>query len=220
MTHCSRLSILSIVALVLLVSTVAAEDLSQKEFGFKVGIGSATQSGSGIYSEDHSSILALGGGVFGRFFLSNGLIAIQPEALILQNGVKHPDSEYPFGDTEAEYKLTYLTVPVLVAYSFPTSGQVSPNVFAGPMVGFLMSAKRTESGNGFDEETDFKDDVKSVHFGVTFGAGISIAIGQRGKLMLDGRYDLGLSNILDDNSGESIKNRSLRLFAGYAFGIM
>lgn len=59
--------------------------------------------------------------------------------------------------------------------------------------------------------------TKSVDFGLQMGLGAAISAGP-GKLIVDGRYNLGLSNI-SDVKGENIKNRGFVFSLGYAIPI-
>ena len=56
--------------------------------------------------------------------------------------------------------------------------------------------------------------TKSVDLGLQMGAGIAIPAGP-GKVIVDGRYNLGLSNISDEN-GMNVKNRGFAISLGYA----
>ena len=48
---------------------------------------------------------------------------------------------------------------------------------AGPQIGFLMSAKMKAESGGDSEEIDVKDDLKSIDFGINFGAGYKLENG-------------------------------------------
>jgi len=73
------------------------------------------------------------------------------------------------------------------------------------------------SSGGESYSADFKDYVKDTDFGLTFGIGLGKKIGS-GKLVLDVRYDLGLTNIGEDmQEGQSVKNKSWLFMLGYYF---
>ena len=115
-------------------------------------------------------------------------------------------------DEGEKLKLDYLEIPVLVKYMIPTEGKISPCFFAGPAVGMLMSAK-------YGDE-DVKDFTKSIDFGVAFGAGVDVAMGEKGKLTFDARYTLGLANIVDEEGvDDKVKNANISFMVGYSFPI-
>ena len=81
---------------------------------------------------------------------------------------------------------------------------------AGPQIGFLIKA---EAGTD-DVSVDVKDDFKSIDFGFNFGTGYKLESG----LNFAARYNLGLSDISDDNeSNIKVKNSVFQLSVGYTF---
>ena len=61
--------------------------------------------------------------------------------------------------------------------------------------------------------------VSLVHFygGLTFGIGLGEKIGS-GKIVLDVRYDLGLTNVAEGmEEGESVKSKTWLFMLGYYF---
>lgn len=77
---------------------------------------------------------------------------------------------------------------------------------AGPELAFKVGA-----------EDDFTDEaIKSMDFGLGIGAGYELPMG----LMFDVRYNLGLSNIAEEDvfgDGVEIKNTGIQLGLGYRF---
>jgi hypothetical protein len=130
---------------------------------------------------------------------------IQPEVLYTQKGAKYDE-----GGAEATVKLDYVEVPVLFKGRFG-SGGVKPSVFAGPAVGFKVSAK-TE----FDGEEEDIEDVKGTDFGIVFGAGLDLAAGP-GSFIIDARYTLGLTTLDDSPDPGDVKNGVWSFSVGYTF---
>lgn len=175
--------------------------------GFKVGVTMANLTGDfkEFFEVDAKMKIGFAAGGFLTYSFSP-TFAIQPEVLYCMKGAKADTDE---GE---KIKLDYIVVPILLKYSFPTEGKVAPSLFAGPEVGFLMSAKA--------EDEDIKDDLKSIDFGIAFGAGVDFAM-ETGKIMLDARYTLGMTNLPDfeedEESDLSIKNATIMVTLGYGF---
>ena len=103
--------------------------------------------------------------------------------------------------------LSYLTLPVLVKYSFEDAGF---GAYLGPQIGYLLSAKIKEGG----VTEDIKEDVKSTDFSGIIGVEYFLPMG----VGLSARYQLGLSNVAKDTEDEgSVKNKALTFTLGYRF---
>lgn len=126
--------------------------------------------------------------------------ALQPEAFYSTNG-----ANYKSGPLDTRYNLGYIQVPVLLQYMFLNGIRVQ----AGPQLGFLVNAK-SHSG---DLKEDFKDDLKTVDFGLTTGA--SYLVPKTG-FGFDARYNIGLSDINKDGNIKS-SNRGFQLGVFYLF---
>lgn len=127
--------------------------------------------------------------------------AVQPEIQYSLQGSKNT-----FGNVETKYNLGYVNVPVLVQYMWDNGFRLQ----AGPQAGLLISAKAKTDNNTID----FKDELKPIDFGVSFGAGYihpSTGIG------IDARYNLGLTNIYKTGDVKST-NRGFQLSIFYIFG--
>jgi hypothetical protein len=102
-------------------------------------------------------------------------------------------------------KVDLLQVPVLVRYVIG-GGSTRPVLFAGPAIAFKLAASMEAGVPGgyragdFDLVTDIGDDVRSTNFGLVFGVGADIDAGS-GQIVLDARYDLGLTEVFEDAAG-------------------
>jgi hypothetical protein len=70
-----------------------------------------------------------------------------------------------------------------------------------------------------DVEVDLKDTTKSVDFGLIFGGGLDMPVGQGGqKVGFDIRYNLGLTDINDDETDTTkFKNGTLTVMGSFSF---
>ena len=93
------------------------------------------------------------------------------------------------GGAELELKLEYFEVPMMVKFDLGTS-DTKPYLMVGPTIGFNMSAKLKAA----ELEVDIKEDIESVDFGVGFGAGVNVPMGNN-SIFLEARYALGLTDI-------------------------
>ena len=109
---------------------------------------------------------------------------VQPELLYSIEGAK-------------DAKLNYLRIPIMGKYYVADGFSVQ----AGPEIAFKIGGDDT-----------IKDGVKSLDYGLGFGAGYELESG----LMFDARYNLGLANIADD-SDVTVKNVSINIGVGYRF---
>lgn len=185
------------------------------KFGAKAALNVSTISGD---VEETSSLIGFQVGGFAEFKLSEKF-AFQPELMYSAQGGKESYTEaYDFMtvSSEATYKLSYINLPLMLKYYATPKLSVE----FGPQVGFLLSAKQdyeatfslfgeTESESGSE---DIKDDMESIAFGLNFGAGFDITENITAGL----RYNLGLSNIADDED-YTVKNNVLSVSVGYKF---
>jgi hypothetical protein len=131
------------------------------------------------------------------------VFAVQPEALFTMKGDKE-EADGASGST----KLNYIEVPVLARASFMQDASAHPSIFAGPSVGFNISAKAEAEDETGSMEADIKDQVNPIDFGVVVGGGLDIPFSEgKNSVGLDVRYTMGLNNINDsDGSTSDIKN--------------
>ncbi len=134
---------------------------------------------------NRKALLGFAGGAFAQFALGP-MVAIQPEAVFSMQGAKfsHPTEE-------ASLKINFIQIPLLVQLRFGAEDSPKPMIFAGPQFGLLMGCKFAFNG----QSEDCKDDLKSTDVGLVLGAGVSLPMG----LTIDGRYNLGLTKIFDDD---------------------
>ncbi|UCD83663.1 MAG: PorT family protein [Deltaproteobacteria bacterium] len=233
-----KLFVIIIVALVAVFIISSASVYAQEvSAGMKAGVNIAT-----LYGDDVDFFLGTfdkkvkTGVSFGAFITYdiNDIFAIQPEFLVTKKGMKVEGNyieddfyydEYYYYKVKGTISFNYLEFPVLAKISIPNEGSVQPNIFFGPALALMTSAKMTsnlEMGS-----FDISDEIKSFDFGLVFGAGMDVDLGIA-KLTFDGRYTLGLISVddsladlfllNDDSSGNlDIKNSVISIMVGYGF---
>lgn len=160
----------------------------------KAGINISNQAIKGINGE--KSKVGFQGGLALNIPTGPGGFSVQPEINFVTKGTK-----FKVGNKEQNYNFNYLEIPVMAKYSF---GPVYVN--AGPSIGFQTGKdKKVKAAYG---------KTTSVDFGLQMGAGVAIPAGP-GKLIVDGRYNLGLTDIADAKSINA-KNRGFAISLGYA----
>ena len=118
-------------------------------------------------------------------------------------------------DFTMTFKTDYIQIPILAKFNLSTKNNVKPNIFIGPALGINLNAKYEMEVVGQTIEGDMKDfgmDIKSTDFGLVFGAGVNF-----GKISVDARYNLGLSDIPDTEEDVDIKNSVISIMLGYSF---
>jgi hypothetical protein len=153
------------------------------------------------------------GGLFFTYQFSN-MFAIQPEAYYTMKG-----ATYSEGGADLTISLDYIEVPILVKFIIPIQGSnIKPSIFAGPAIGFNMTAKSKVEFEGESQENDFKDETKSTEFSLAFGGGIGFPVGN-GELGVDIRYILGMSTFDDSSDPWDLKNNVINFNLYYGFNL-
>jgi hypothetical protein len=164
---------------------------------------------------DKGTRVGFAAGAFAEFELGSRW-AIEPQLLYVQKGAKYSGtlSDPDLGDVDVSTSLNtdYIQIPVLFKAEFRNpSSTVTPSVFVGPAFGFNIGCSiSADAGDLGSADADCDDDtVKSTEFSAVFGAGIEF-----NRFSLQGRYDLGLSEIAE---GADVKNGGFLITLGYAF---
>lgn len=179
-----------LIVVLLAVGTQAAFSQAQFAVGLKAGVNVSKLNSDDLES---SSITAFHGGAFCLIKLT--AIGIQPELLFSQQGTKLDDVS---GDPQ-DLKMSYMTIPVMVKFYLPGGF----NLQAGPQFGFLNSAEL--------EGTDYKDSFKNSDLSANVGVAWDAPFG----IVLDARYNIGLSDIGDDPALPEIKSGIFQFSVGY-----
>lgn len=181
----------------LLFSTVV---LAQSpSFGLKGGINISRL--TDVPNVNWNSRLGFNVGGLAHIHLSDQ-VGLQPEVVYSSQGAK-----YTIGNgVEHSLQLNYINVPVQLQYMFDNGFRLQ----TGPQVGFLVGVSDKVNGQetGFFSSEDFKD----IDFAWSFGLGYLSHSG----FGVDGRYNLGLSNINKDGTN-TLKNNVIQIGLFYLF---
>ncbi len=197
---------------------------SQSEWGLKTGIVRSRAGFSGdLPYINIESLNTFSLGAFVSFFFIKNQLGIQPE---IHYSIKGFDVvEEDLGqEISSKYKISYIEIPVLIAYKFPLKGRLKPGLVLGPYVGFANKAMEVQTAFGSTEKRELDDNLKKTDFGLVFGANVRYRLGSV-NVLLSVRYSLGLVNIsrnimevsYDFGENDTIKNRALSLSLGVAF---
>lgn len=177
----------------LLVMGVRAQDIT---VGPKVGFNVSNVSDSDLNSKFSFHI-----GGFAEFKMSD-FWAIQPELLYSRQGAADK-----INGTKVKLRLNYLSIPVLAKLRVWDHLSVD----LGPELAFALNGKRKAKDGG----TTVKTSVDKNAFALNLALGVSY---NWDDLMFSARYNLGLSNALDEDVYGDNKNHVFQMSVGYRFG--
>lgn len=207
---------------VLGISAIKAQEINsfksafdKKKFyiGMKQSMGIANISGLKKPSGDSkiSPIFSHASGLYGGYKL-NDAFSLQAELLASQQGVC---IESKNDDSKIYSKATYLSIPFLGQYTFPSGVYIE----AGPQFSFLAA-----SSINLTNHPEFREGTVSYNFNNekspfnTFDLGLALGAGyhfnERWNANL--RYTQGLSKVFKDVK-ESTKNSQFQVGVGYTF---
>lgn len=187
----------------------------QVGFGLKGGVDFTNMGGDFFSVFGANSKIGFSGGLFFDFELDNDF-SLQPEISFVQKGLKINDVYLTFpspsGPFNYSYNIDYVEAPVLLKLNTNLCPSIDGNIFVGPFLSFLLDARNSFAGQNFPAFLNYAPYTNYVDFGLTLGAGLEI-----GKVMIDVRYDFGLTavdqkNIMITNAGQ---NDSFCIQVGY-----
>lgn len=206
-------SILFIAVVLFALTSVSAQEYVM--FGAKGGVNFSTFSGDGSNAFNDPD---------GRTSFHLGLLAeipvterfsVQPE--VLYSGQGYDIAERDNGN-DIEYQLDYINIPVIAkVYIFEGLA-----LEAGPQIGFLVNSEIDGDPGSVNNENTIsldEDQFNKVDFSLAVGASFKF----RGGIFVNGRYNIGLSDIYDDSftnnllSGADAKHSVVQLGVGFMF---
>ena len=124
----------------------------------------------------------------------NIYIRLEPMYLKRGGGLQ-TDIPFDLPNIGLTVEFSYIELPLLLKAEFGDA--VRPYILAGPTFGYLLDSHVAVEALGIGIRCSIKEITKTFHPGFTYGAGIRYPIGDF-CLFLEGRYTLGLSNIIED----------------------
>jgi hypothetical protein len=166
-----------------------------------------------------------GFGIYGTLKLSPKF-SLQPELLfkdprgadkVPADTFDNPNLEPLLENATVSAKLAYVSVPILLKY------YLKPNFSLGfgPQFGYLSSARKEYVAQVYSEnDLIYKEDIKSKlnNFDFALAFNVEYKLPMKRAIHIGLRYYLGLTDILKDNSGDSVKNSVIQINLGIPVG--
>jgi hypothetical protein len=219
-----RLSYALNLTLILLLFFSLGPHLSEAQkvtVGLKGGLSQST------FVDNSSAGFATGvtGGGYFRYDI-NPAFSVQTEAIFNFKGAdaKSGDLSAPFlRDLSGEYEIRYLEFPVLFKLNAPLGKVFHASLYTGPQLGFKTQDEL--DGQRLDELTNNTNTVVPIEFSGVIGGDLAVSLesfelGPLNRIVLDGRYTLGLNNTFEvSDESPSIRNASFLGTLGVEFSI-
>ncbi len=190
------------ILVVLLVGLMVVGSFAQMNYGVKGGLTLGKVSTDDVPSSVDRKFRM--GFAFGGMMVMplNENMELQTELMYVMKGEKFEE-----GSFDMEIKMDVLEVPVLLKYKFAENMAA----YGGISLDYIVSAKVEEEGYELDLLEE--DLVKTFGMGLSFGAQYMMD-----KIIIDARYDLGLTNMVEDDfMTEEAKFNTIYLTVGYLF---
>ena len=183
------------------------------EFGVQVGRTLSTVTGEGAWSNaDRRSGWMLAGTA--RIPLTRHL-ALQTDAAYVQRGARGTISTDQ-GPETVTMQTDYIEFPMVMSGQWPgASSTIAARGFAGPAVGFNVSAKY-KAEQPLPDQPDLRDQVRRTTFSAVVGLGVDLEVNYQ-TVTVDAQYQLGLTEVLDTPATSSLQHRGVSVAMGVMF---
>lgn len=115
------------------------------------------------------------------------------------------------GAYTTDYKLNYLTVPVLASWHFGRTRNWY--LHFGPYVGVLLNAQESAGGN------DIKDLFNTTDVGLDLGIGVKFPVSPKAKFFIEADGQGGFGDIVKDNQDASLRTERSSINVGFTFSL-
>jgi hypothetical protein len=220
---------------ILLGALLSAGTAAAQRVAVKAGVNIASLSEDKYFDDiddiEEQSIYGFQAGLVFDLGISD-VFTIQPELLFIQKGGKFTAGIDENNQFEGRVYYNFIEIPLLAKLQFnsdPGGEGVGFYLIGGPFGGFALNGRTEtettilgqtttlENDINYDDE-DADDYQKRIDYGIVFGGGLVL-----GNIFLDARYNLGLNNLLDedtDNNNDEnrfLRTRGIGVTLGYMF---
>ena len=200
----TTLLVLVLAVAIALVAPAANAQLNW-EVGAKGGVNFANLYGDDVIDNASTTAFAIGMSAMAGV---NENFGVMVDALWTRKGAKDDDpTSIFFGET---LTLDYIEIPVMAAVMFPATETTRMMFFAGPAVGFNISAEFADA--------DVSDTIASVDFGGVVGLGSTFNTGGA-NIGLDARWTFGFTSIDDTDFDFDTKNTVFSIMGSVSFPV-
>ncbi|WP_161622688.1 porin family protein [Cesiribacter andamanensis] len=197
----------------LLLSLACLQATAQRTWsiGPEAGISFARHSGDLARPQDYKTGLVAGAHVTHSIWTTFGFTF---KALYHQRGSQHTQNSVLY-----KQQLNYLEFPLLGRFFLTRSGKFRPNVFAGTSFAFLLGAKNKAGDADYEPVPGASwEGFNKFDLGFSGGIGLNYLIAPETRLLLDGRYTHGLSDLIKQEP-VAVYNRGFAISLGLSFGL-
>ncbi len=196
--------------LLILIFNISAQSQSKVHLGVKGGY-----INSGFLGNDAVGLEKRAGysvGVFFHTISKRGFFGIQPELLYAQKG-----ASLISGNVKEDYLFHYAETPIMFKISIPIK-IVHAKILLGPYAAFKVQENITQTDLVTNEVRKLVDDTSGFDFGMTGGAGIDLMLKSL-FLTVDGRYNMGFTELGGINNASDVKNANFSVNVGVGIKI-
>lgn len=198
-----------LLAALLTVSTITVYSQSKLSLGFEAGLNLANTNQTPSTSFGGKTCFIIGGVLDVPF---SPQFSMAPGIRFITKG-----NSYSGADGVASNSLSVIELDALIKVKFPLT-EIKPYIFAGPNLGFILSASYTQTPTGgTSSTTDVSSNVETIDFGLMFGGGLDFKIAPTMDLFGQFGYSLGLSNIQKNNPASTTKTTGIQITTGLRF---
>jgi opacity protein-like surface antigen len=115
-------------------------------------------------------------------------------------------------------EFNYLSVPLLIKANIHDPGlsdKCDLSFFTGPYMGFLTSANSNVKTGRITTPVNIDNQAEKTDWGLVLGGGVSYKLSNGGAILVDLRYEMGLSKV--DKLNTDLRNKGMGLTIGYRF---
>jgi hypothetical protein len=130
----------------------------------------------------------------GNWAISSGLFLVQKgvDQQYAPSSIERGTANHDTSGND-NFSMNYIEVPILVKVAFGY-GDIRPYIFAGPSIGFLLSASEVTDGT-IPPIGNLKSDLNSIDYSVCFGLGVMGRIYRGPAITFEAEYETGLAKV-------------------------